>query len=167
MTQAELNALLPTKYWWLPWVRVPFDQFLKLTMLGIAIGIITSSLYSAIVREPTITQSSISVTTMDGYLALVIDRTRSDYCSVQPSRILFHPLNGSTPMIPVILPINSQGMLWPHLGRAKLILLVEKLSDIPKGTWTVQTSEKEDCHWYSSLFSNDISISKPVTITIP
>jgi hypothetical protein len=137
------------------------------SLIGIFIGVVGFQAFLiANEKPPVLDDRAPQLTRYGNYVGIVIDRTRTSYCSVHPNRIIFttDTIDGAT--VPVVYPIPTIDFIWPHLGRVKLVVLVNIPRDLPAGHWQIQSIAYDDCHWYSGLFGNSLIVSKPIDLDL-
>lgn len=165
MTASEVRKIYhPTAAFW---KRIPAPRMIILTLLGFVLGIVGTKFIDDAVAPLAIQRNSTSVVIWNGYLGVVIDRTRTSWCNAQPSRTISTTavINGVT--FPFVLPVTSQSLVWPELGRQKFILGIGRVSDIPPGVWNINSTERVQCHWYDAITGGQIIRNAPVSVTIP
>jgi hypothetical protein len=137
------------------------------SLIGIFIGVIGFQAFLiANEKPPVFDDQAPRLTHYGNYVGIIVDRTRTSYCSLHPSRIMFSTdtIDGAT--VPVVYPIPTSNFIWPHLGRIKLVVLVPIPRDLPAGHWQIQSIAYEDCHWYSGLFGSPLVVSKPLELDL-
>lgn len=141
-------------------------QLISLTLIGCLLGVVSNEIFISLTK-PTIFHLKAAVAiNYKGYLGLQVDRERNSMCNFNPIRIMFASDTFNGVSMPVILPLPSNDPVWPVLGEAKFVILLIKTTDIPPGNWNIQTTFRENCHWYNSFFGNDVTVTNPTPVTI-
>jgi hypothetical protein len=100
-----------------------------------------------------------------GYVAVMIDRTRTKVCASRNTRILIRDEMIGGQKTPVILPLNETGSVFPFKGRGRFVLLVPLPSNLPPGAWSTQTIVTDYCHWWDFLTGGTVRLSPLIPIS--
>ena len=137
-------------------------------LLGVGFGAITKVLYDA--EFPTksivLNERIIGVPLPGAYFGTLINRTRNRICQVHATQVLFTKAVIRGKETDVVLPLEDTGLFWPKLGRATILRLVPKPTNLPfPGPWYTMTVSTDECHFWDLVFgANEVRESPPIAI---
>ena len=140
---------------YLIWSGISSARLAYILCLGVVIGAAGAS--ALVNHRPAVVTHSVAGIVYRGYVGLELDRTRLNWCDVQPTRIAFQDVQVNGAEEPFIYALPSQGLLWPVLGDQKLILGLVRAKDLTPGVWTISVTQRANCHWYNYVIGPDIS----------
>ncbi len=168
MSKLQYNRLMQIKHRWLPWHFIESSRLIVLTLCGIILCLGYNAITNALANRMPVVVNSVQPVLHNGWVTLIIDRTRKNFCDVKPSRIMFQEYNlDASHTVPFVIPVNSQNFVWPYIGRQIVALGLIREKDLTPGPWQIVTTQNEDCNWIDWLAGGREFTSKPVTINIP
>jgi hypothetical protein len=167
MTNLEMQRLLEVKYLWLPWRFMSKPRFIILSLVGIILMLICNAVQTQLHNRTPLVENSLYPVLHDGYVSLVIDRSKKNFCDTKPSRIAFQAFNYMGQNIPFIIALDNTSNVWPYLGHAKIALGLIREKDIPPGNWSLVVSHSANCNWLDWFAGGRTIVSEPVNITVP
>jgi hypothetical protein len=162
-----MQRIAPEKWGWLPWRGMSAGRFCALSFLGIWIGVMLTTTVTIFDTQPPIVRHNAAAVIYNGWVGLIEDRTRTDYCDVHPSRIMFENAAVNGEDIPVVLQLGSQGLVWPYLGHSRFMLMLMPASQVPPGVWNIVESGHEACHWWDFFTGGREVVYDPVRVVVP
>lgn len=101
------------------------------------------------------------------YTGMYITRERNGWCSLHPSRVIFTQYSFAGKSVPLVLPLPTDGFIWPTQGKAEFIVLMKIPADLPAGQWYIQTIIQNSCHWWNWFVGPNVVESNPISVTLP
>jgi hypothetical protein len=134
---------------------------------GLLVGLATEQIYHAeFPRKSIVMNEHLIGLPMNGdYFGILINRTRNRICDVHSTQVIFTKAIVKGKETDVVLPLEDTGLFWPKLGRATLLRLVPKPTNLPfPGPWYTMSVSTDDCHLWDLIFGHPVRESEPVAI---
>lgn len=153
------------------WARIKrnvFSKWLLVLAIGLVFGAVTKVMYDAEFPKKAIVinEKVIGIPLPGAYFGTLINRTRNRICQVHATQVLFTRAMIRGKMTDVVLPLEDTGLFWPKLGKATILRLVPKPTNLPfPGPWFTMTVSTDECHFWDILFGgNEVRESPPIAI---
>jgi hypothetical protein len=168
VSRLQYNRLMQVQNRWLPWRFISKTRLVTLSLIGIILCLTFNTISTALENRAPVIENSVEPTLHNGWVTLVIDRTRKNFCEVKPSRIVFQDFSiDGKQHIPFIIPVNSNSFVWPYLGRQIIGLALIQEKELTPGPWQIVVTQNENCNWLDWIAGGRQFTTKPVTINIP
>jgi len=138
------------------------------SLIGIATGLVLQGLSAGLFGPPVyLNLKPVQLLKIGPYTGMYVTRERNGWCSLHPSRVIFSQYNFQGKNVPLVLPLPTDGFIWPTQGKAEFIVLMKIPQDLPPGQWFIQTVLQDNCHWWNWVVGANVIESKPIPVTLP
>lgn len=148
--------------------RNVFSKWLLILAIGLVFGAVTKVIYDAEFPKKAIVfnEKVIGIPLPGAYFGTLVNRTRNRICQVHATQVLFTKAMIRGKMTDVVLPLEDTGLFWPKLGKATILRLIPKPTDLPfPGPWFTMTVSTDECHFWDLIFgATEVRESQPVAI---
>jgi hypothetical protein len=136
------------------------------TIVGLVFGYFSIFVVTSMFRPPVYVRNSTDIIYFPNYIGIVIDRTRTNWCELQTSRVVYQSYNYQGEQVPMFFALPVSSFIWPELGREKIIALIPLPKDLPSGNWQLESEKIDNCNWFNLFIGNRLIVTKPVAIKL-